>query len=224
MLKRSDLAKQFELVVQQEIKNFQDSHNSVLQSIRDLAEEIALVKRDFLQCKAALHSEIGYLKSDFKINNDELCDLAKAFISSVNDQKQINLDVDRDLTALSNTCTRYDMAFDAQEKVNFELLHLINKDHENTKATHSNILTSLVQMELKNSKEIEKAKEDMEACPTKNNLVKEELEQKINMQNVDLEGLLKEIRIIGRAVLVTEKKIENIYTLIERMKKPKVAE
>lgn len=45
------------------------------------------------------------------------------------------------------------------------------------------------------------------------------IESKFSNSQLDKEGVLKEIRIYERTILVIEKKIENIYTLIERINK-----
>jgi len=56
MLNKNDLAKQFELVVKQEIKNYQDSLNFVLQSIDELKKDIKQLNSDMLENYALIHS------------------------------------------------------------------------------------------------------------------------------------------------------------------------
>jgi hypothetical protein len=45
------------------------------------------------------------------------------------------------------------------------------------------------------------------------------IEKRFNVTKIDREGVLKEIRIYGKTIFIIEKKIENIYTLIERINK-----
>lgn len=44
------------------------------------------------------------------------------------------------------------------------------------------------------------------------------IEEKFNITRIDREGVLREIRVRQKELFILEKKIENIYTLIERMK------
>jgi len=63
MLNRNDLAKQFELVVKQEIKNYQEQFNAILQQLRDLKLNIEQVHKDSLEKHALLHSFQGVIAS-----------------------------------------------------------------------------------------------------------------------------------------------------------------
>jgi hypothetical protein len=45
------------------------------------------------------------------------------------------------------------------------------------------------------------------------------IEQKFNVTKIDREGVLKEIRVYEKTIFIIEKKLENIYTLIERINK-----
>jgi len=47
----------------------------------------------------------------------------------------------------------------------------------------------------------------------------EQVEENFHVTKIDREGVLKEIRIYEKTIFIIEKKIENIYTLIERINK-----
>lgn len=49
--------------------------------------------------------------------------------------------------------------------------------------------------------------------------ISDKCDENFKLSRLDKEGVLKEVRIYERAVFVVEKKIENIYTLIERINK-----
>ncbi len=56
-------------------------------------------------------------------------------------------------------------------------------------------------------------------APTEASLVRNELEQKIYAHKVDVSGIMKELTVFKKENVVIEKKLENIYTLIERLQK-----
>jgi len=47
----------------------------------------------------------------------------------------------------------------------------------------------------------------------------EQIEENFHVTKLDKEGVLKEVRIYEKTIFIIEKKIENIYTLIERINK-----
>jgi hypothetical protein len=50
----------------------------------------------------------------------------------------------------------------------------------------------------------------------------EDIDKKFSQATMDKEGVLKEIRVYKKHMFIMERKIENLYTLIERMKKGEV--
>ncbi len=100
MLNRNDLAKQFELVVKQEIKNYQDSLNFVLQSIRELKESVYNVNQEQLENYAALHSSYIGLQSDVSSLKDHFFSLGLRFEKAQRDQRVENDSYDKSISAL----------------------------------------------------------------------------------------------------------------------------
>src|SRR6185295_4796860 len=88
MLKRADLAKQLDLVIKQEIKNYQDSLNSVLQSIRDIKNELENIQSQSLENSALLHSEHNKLKIEFDKKNEQTLFSLVKINSFIEDQKK----------------------------------------------------------------------------------------------------------------------------------------
>ena len=70
----------------------------------------------------------------------------------------------------------------------------------------------------------EKSKEDILSQPSDIHLYKHAIEEKIYSHAVDVEGLLKEIRISNKERYILEKKIEHLYILIDRLEKKGVVE
>lgn len=68
-------------------------------------------------------------------------------------------------------------------------------------------------------KEIDKFKKYLNEKPSEIEPIKKELEKKIEIASVDRDGVMKEIAVVKKSLLITEKQIENIYTLLERVNK-----
>lgn len=222
MLKRNDLAKQFELVVKQEIVNYNNSLNAILQSIRDLKQEIDDIKEMAIENHASLQA----LQNEYRISyenfkNDTIVSLNK-FGSFSNDQRNINTKVNDKLKELDGLIIGIKGIHLAHEKD----INNLNKDIDNTKELTKKLYHSSIQyIDHQNSlinESIQQTKEFILSKPSDASLVKKELNEKISSHAVDVQGLLKELRFNDHKVMVLEKKIEQIYMLIDRLKKSEV--
>lgn len=219
MLKKSDLAKQFELVVKQEIKNYQDSLNFVLQSIKELKENILQVQQESLENHALLHSIQGDLTMEMKSLKEALLFLGNRFDRAMTDQRVLN---ERNQTQI------LDLTADVLKKINVDSNFQINiqnlwneiyKIRDVTETNHRIVNDNLDDLYRRLTTAISKAKKEIMEGPTEAKLVKAQLEEQLAAHNVDVAGIMKELRIYKHDNMVTQKKIENIYTLIERLKK-----
>lgn len=222
MLKKSDLSKQFELVVQQEIKNYQDSLNFVLQSIKELKKEIQVVHTESLENYALIHSQYNdlaiqlenikknHLENDKKLDN-HINDVEVFKIKSTDEIRMFAL-----RTIANSNSIEYIQNSIIDLKQNIDVIEDEIKGHSLT------ISHTFDTIQLKLSKDIKKLKEELISMPSDSQVVRKELEEKITSHKVDVEGIMKELRIFKYDNMVTEKKIENIYTLIARLQKSEV--
>lgn len=222
MLKRSDLSKQFELVVQQEIKNYQDSLDFVLQSINELKESIKQSHDEALENYAALHSE----QTDLKI---ELHNLRDVFLSSyhrvnrhISDQEVVNHRNQTQILELTGSVLK---KINNEENFQAKIENLwkeITKLQDITDTNHRVLNDNLDDLLRRFRNEILKTKKEILESPSEASLVKNQLEEKIAAHKVDVCGIMRELRLYKNDNMVTQKKIENIYTLIERLQKSEV--
>ncbi len=222
MLKKNDLSKQFELVVKQEIKNYQDSLNFVLQSIKELKESIKEVNDQALENYASLHSEQNEIKIELQNLRDVFMESYKTFHNHINDQRVVNqrnqnqiLDVTNEIFKRINFDGNYQSKY---ENLWSELGNLKSKTETNQRVLNDNLDDLLRRFR----QEILKTKKEILESPSDARLIKDELEEKIYRHTIDVEGIMRELRIYKHDNMVTQKKIENIYTLIERLKKSEV--
>lgn len=223
MLKRSDLAKQFEMVVQQEIKNFQagrdlimDRLNTLQFMIDDLNEKIRAYQNMMLQQHKNVEIEIEKLKKDHSEHQQKL----SSHIKDTEKFKEkctgeLGMQVDYGLQNYRRNeanANRIDELFRRLESFEDEIC-----GHSGT------VSHSLDQMRHGISKELARVKHEILSMPSDSEAIKKEFDDKINAHKVDGEGILKDIRATNHSVFVIQKQIENIYTLIERLKKSEVS-
>src|ERR1043166_2050041 len=219
MLKRNDLSKQFELVVQQEIKNYQDSLNFVLQSIKELKEEIKQVNDEALENYALLHSEQNDLKIELQNLRDVFMESYKTFHNHINDQYVVNQRNQNQINNLTSEILKK-INFDGNFQSKFENLWGEISELKKTTDKNNRVLNDNLDDLLRRFRQgILKAKEEIRQEPSELSLVQTQLEERIVSHSVEVEGIMRELRIYKHDNMVTQKKIENIYTLIERLKK-----
>jgi len=69
------------------------------------------------------------------------------------------------------------------------------------------------------SKDFKRMKEEILSIPSEVDKIREEYDEKIDCHKIDTEGILKEIRISRKDMIVIQKQIENIYTRLDRITK-----
>lgn len=223
MLKKNDLAKQFELVVQQEIKNYNDSLSFVLQSINELKESIKELKEDSLKTYALIHSDQGKLSIEIKSLKDACFSLALRFEKSQNDQWNVNERNSNEMLDISNAIFNR-INSDNGLKHKIELVSEEIKEIKRETNRQSRFLEDgLSDLTRRVKKDILLAKEDIISRPSDAYLIKRDLEEKIASHAVDVDGIMKEIQVAKKENYVLKKQIENIYTLIARLKASEVA-
>lgn len=219
MLKKSDLAKQFELLTQQEIKNYNDNLNNVLDSIRQLKEEIREVHQESLENHAMIHSIQGTIAIEVEHLKDACKKMAEHFDRTFNDQRVLNERNSADFQDLINVythqITRENQIDEKLKDLSKHVVRLESDSLDNQKILNDNLDDILRRFR----QEILKTKKEIMDAPTEASLVRRELEEKIALHKVDVSGIMRELRIYKHDNMVTSKKIENIYTLIERLKK-----
>ncbi len=219
MLKKSDLSKQFELVVKQEIKNYQDSHNAVLQAIRDLKENISVVefysKEAFakLECRQSkILLEISELSKSMKALESKcdrrLNDLEKFRVDAIN---EIGIQID---ISLKNA------KINELNEIRINEIKMVLEDVDDDIKRYPVMISNFFDaIQSKLSKDLKRMKEEILSLPSEADKIRDEYDEKIDCHKIDTEGILKEIRVSRKDMIVIQKQIENIYTLIERLKK-----
>lgn len=217
MLNKNDLAKQFELVVKQEIINH---NNQILMSNQSLNE-----MREFQQSKEEKQTQIN-----FKLSTS----LDKTFEDSKQIEKALKDFSFRTLNTFQECFTLLDKLSlivnssnqdCVESKVNLEKLDSKVSDLEikiyRLDKLISDFSISLNEYETKLTNRIEskleKLKLEINNMPSEALQVKDDLSKIMDVDRIDSKGIQEWIKKVHQCNFVNEKKIENIYTLIERL-------
>ena len=222
MLKKRDLSKQFELVVQQEIKEHNNAvlaSNKAVNKLRGQLDSIHLIMD-----KNQSILENKNLSASIEINNNliHISNELKALKSYVSDtKKELSDSTDKVKASLDK---------DISNKVKLSCVNKIKIDLEKSIESLKTSLVSYRNESLSQSKEVKsycdecKVALQQETLDLKEDmtLFKDNLLEEIKASVIDKKGLTREIAVLKKAVFINEKKIENLYTLIDRVKnKPK---
>lgn len=217
MLRKKDLVKQFELVVKQEIID----HNKSIE-----ANNLAINKH-----KSFVNEEIGKLKENHKLLvneyalvsrqfsnvSSETCKLFNRIAKSECEFYKITERTSKKLQDMSNALLSYKTSNEMFEirlnglrsdirSLRKELKLLSNKDKASEEKTRNSLTAATKRL-----------KKEMLDIPCEAGKVRDEFMKELSMHKLDNEGLLKEIKVLKKTNFINEKKIENLYTLIDRL-------
>jgi len=219
VVKRSDLVEQFERIVQQEIKNFHETARSFSNSIMALREDVINIKKNintFIPNHEYRHQELLNEFNERDKHIEHVCECNRLLIET------LSFRIDRFNDLISAVDEKHKELFLEREVFNNEISHF----DKTCSGLHSEIevcenfskrLVSELRGEL--AVEIQKIRDEIKNVPDKIPELKNNLDKRIDACNFDKDGVLKELRVYKKNMFIIEKKIENIYTLIERLKK-----
>jgi hypothetical protein len=219
MLKRNDLAKQFELLSLQEIKNYSDSLNGVLQSIRDIKAEMHEIRQESLENHALLHSIQSGIRIEITSAQEKIITFQKKLDAYYDEHKlfsQLAMKEFEDLDdRLEKKVTLDGYYHQRLDDLTFSISDLKQSLFEvNARLTDSsNELLSRFQAELKCTKE------DSVKMPDHLDSLQAAFEDKISSHRIDVAGIKEELSIAAFSAMIADKKIEDLYMQIERLKK-----
>ncbi len=215
MLKRSD---KMDLAIRQEIKNYQDSLNFVLESIRSLNKNIEKTQNDCVENVGILHAEHTSLINRIENKITKLNSKSYDFDIFCSGQKlhntQHKMQIDSFFKEVKDKFSNLDSFSKKIEEQNVKIMQLEEKLDRFFRIADDNI----TELNMRTKKDLERTREEIISLPSTFEKEKKDLEEKLNSHIVDVDGILKEIRVSKREVYVLEKKIEHLYILIGRQK------
>lgn len=219
MITRNDLVRQFELVVKQEIKNSSDSVyastlaiNEMKLQVKELTEKLAKSVAEFEEAKTWKRIYIDELRTlvdkEQSSSASKFGDVQSNFIAMTNELNAL-----KKTTALQNE--NHNKLIE-QLKDARECISILRQGINDFAASFRNEMQTMFS---KVSEKVAQTKEEILSIPSEAKQVRADLENQLSIAKVDRDGVMKEMAVCKKASYITEKKIENIYTLIERLDK-----
>ena len=219
MLNRNDLAKQFELVVKQEIKNYQDSLNFVLQSIDELKKDIKQLNSDMLENYALIHSQHCDLGIQIQVERMLHIEVRQKLNSFINDSQEFKEKVTKELGLLWDSSLINSRKYEYNENRIKNLILEFEKKEEEFISHSFMVRNACDDMQNKLKKELCNFKDEILSRPSEALQLQSHFEEKINTHRIDVAGIMKELLVMKKENMITEKKLEHVYTLIDRLQK-----
>jgi len=210
-----------DLKVAQELKNHQDFMFQTNQAIQNLNFALVNLSIQHEKLTASLFSRLKNTEIKFE-NLEALCQKTlsgfgqkysifdKDFTDRIN-QIQSNID------ELDKHCVSNDVFEDSINNLTYKL-EGFKKSFE---GLFNHVNTSLGCIHGKIESETQKVKQELFVPPQEFDPIKQKVDEILSALRVDCEGLIKEISLLKKSAHYTEKRFENIYTLIERLKEDK---
>jgi hypothetical protein len=207
-----------DLRVAQELKNNQDFIYQTNQTLQGLSHGLVALSLQHERVIAKFDSE----KKDILIDFENICDKVNKSLHEINQrigdlESKYNKDIE-DIkfvlnTAIQNCITQEVFNNEIRlgsisfNKLDSTINKHINESRSNNQHIHSTIKS-----------EIQKVREDLTPIIPEVDPVKKAIQEVFEVFKVDFDGLVREISILKKAVAYDEKKFENVYTLINRLK------
>jgi hypothetical protein len=217
MINRNDLAKQFELVVQQEIKNHNESLLATNLSINEFRKDLDELKNHQGLVNASFSYEISKINQSKLELSEVLLKISQKLDSHINDTKILIERSHQDQQILIEDFDKFIKETESLEE------RLIKSESEQSKIKDlmkelgKAVSAEMDQWNKKFNDDLKKTKNEILNLPSEAQAVKKELENKLESSAIDCEGLVREVLVCKKAAFIIEKKIENLYTLIERL-------
>lgn len=218
MTKILDAVKRFELQTQQEISNYRSSHNNVLKSIRDLKDRIDEIDHNATENVASVISEF----SRSSINLEKELSQIKSRLDSLEKSQRDNS------TSISSVASEISGINSRALNLSSSCLKIIDTVNENQRkfAEFSNAIDEVIASHVMEIARIEdhfksrlsNLKNELNLSPSKEKHLYDSLSEKIDCHVVDVEGINKEMKIFKKENSITQKKMEHIFTQIDRLK------
>ncbi len=219
MLKRKDLAKEFSLIVQQEIKNHNDqilATNIAINKFNVKLDEFSCsLSRELDQIKSNLTAESDDRKTTYRIFHKEICEQRDDIRNVDRITDEFIKSIDNQLEALNIT------KFDKSElhKIEEDIGNLGERIYQNFIGVQNQISIDNKRFQQKLIALEEKMRAEFKESPDHTKNMEDHLLQKIEEHAINNSCLVQEVAACKKTALVTEKKYEYLQTRYQRLKK-----
>lgn len=217
-MKTSTHRTEAELIASQEIKNFKDFIFQTGQSIDALRDGVVSLSIQNEKVRSQSESNLKTILIEFE-------NLKEWISTSIKDISQRLGDAETKVSASLEDFHKLKQEFTNHYLPREEFLHVIDPLENSLCALELDVdlQVSAFNNNIRNLKEnfkagIEVVRKDLTPIPPLVDPISRQIDERMAAWKVDLQGLVTEIALLKKAVSYDEKKFENVYTLIERLK------
>ena len=210
-----------EIKAAQELKDSRDFVYNTNQSLQTLSQGI-------ISLSIQNEKVIAKSQSDHKALLIEFENLKENIVKSIKEMQQRIGDVESKLYEFSHSLKnlREEIVVKYLPKKEFYDCYVSetkSRDDFQTKMGEKNYYFNLALSTLKSqfNQDLEGVKKDLSPKVPEVDPIKKQLDERFSILKVDFDGLIREIAFLKKAVAYDQKKFENVYTLIERLKEGK---
>lgn len=219
-LKSSTLKQRSEVDIRvaQEIKNHLDLIQGNGQKIQSLSEDFISLSIQHEKLMAQTASDRRKLLVEFENLREEVLSFSKQMTHRLGEAETKLFEV---LDAFSDLKEEVAIQLLSREEFEKVLDPLQNKvmrmeGHQQVREDYFNMALEMIRNQFRDH--VEQVKVDLTPKIPEVDPVKAQLDERFKVWKIDFEGLIKEISLLKKAVAYDQKKFENIYTLIDRLK------
>jgi hypothetical protein len=207
-----------DLRVSQELKNNQDFIYQTNQAIQNLRFGLSELNRQNEKLSEILHLMVKKLEINFDNQSEQVSHKIKKQEGVISEHEKtmdtFTKDSSKKFTLIMQNFVEVTEFQKAIERIDQNQRKL----EERLNVLNGTMLSSfgLIDGQIKN--QIDSVRKDLTLTIPEVNPLEKSIGDKINSVYVDFSGLTKEIAVLKKAVAYDQKKFENVYTLIERLK------
>ena len=212
--KRSEV----DIRIAQELKNNQDFIYQTNQSLQNLKRDLTYLTDKYKE----LFGEVGNNRKLIEIEFDNFCDKCNKYLYTM-DKRQMDYQslMSQAFQSLIEKAQSDASNYASKEEVNMhvgKLSEWILSIQSTFERANSAVVSSIQYLKNIFRSETDSIRKDLAPIVLEEDPIKKEVDRQISSFRVDFEGLVQEISRLKKAVAYDEKKFENVYTLIERLK------
>lgn len=211
---KDEIVSRFEAVVKNEIEEFNESKKDIDNHFRDVHFEIKLLKKDCDLNSAVLEECKTEIRSYFITQKQIFDEHTNSQIEYIRFLKQ---EVRNMLDEMKNLSSKIILR-DEFEKHMFNMHYTINNININQHKSTTQCLNNIAESVFKINEAQKIENECTEESINKLNIKVENNISKINDYEININGYLKEFKVLNNSIFILEKKIEHIYNLLDRSK------
>lgn len=218
MLNKLDLIKKFELTTLQEIKNHNEQVLNVNIAINSIRQDLDSNKKDQAFINAAFGNNISSSMANTLELSNQVLRLSDALTSIKSDREIDKKNTTSLMREIVSTLALLQNKLEFTQNSLADFIANYSSLEDGIKTVYFYVDRERADIKLEFLKEIEKSKQSIINLPCKAEIVKKEIEEKLSIDRVDFEGVMRELQVIKKDMFIKEKLIENLYTQIERLK------